>query len=135
MMQKKLGLLIPTTARVLVSYEHDNWKKHAAVTANQYKNGMAVYIGCGLEQSVLKKVLTYFLTQSRVEIPKENYPVILRKGYNNLGHIVTYYLNYSNQEQQVVYEGAAAVELLSGKKISSTETMTLPPWGVCILES
>ena len=28
-----------------------------------------------------------------------------------------------------------AVELLSGKKISSTETMTLPPWGVCILES
>ena len=66
---------------------------------------------------------------------KYRFPIIVKRGFNGDGKEIIYYLNYSEKEQTVSYEGNDAVLLLpEEKKISSGETFLLPPWGVEIAE-
>ena len=47
----------------------------------------------------LKAVLTEALNSAEVEIPEYSWPVIVRKGINDLNKCVRYILNYSAEEQ------------------------------------
>lgn len=129
-----MELLMPQEAEVLASYDHYNWKEYAAITKNHYRKGTAIYIGCMTDDNTLKAVLTEALNSAEVEIPEYSWPVIIRKGTNDLGKCVRYILNYSAEEQNVVYHGADGTELFSEESMQDGDTVTVLPWNVKIIE-
>ena len=129
-----MELLMPQEAEVLASYDHYNWKEYAAITKNHYRKGTAIYIGCMTDDNTLKAVLTEALNSAEVEIPAYSWPVIIRKGTNDLGKCVRYILNYSAEEQNVVYHGADGTELFSEESVQDGDTVTVLPWNVKIIE-
>lgn len=129
-----MELLMPQEAEVLASYDHYNWKEYAAITKNHYRKGTAIYIGCMTDDNTLKAVLTEAFNSAEVEIPEYSWPVIIRKGTNDLGKCVRYILNYSAEEQNVVYHGADGTELFSEESVQDGDTVTVLPWNVKIIE-
>ena len=129
-----MELLMPQEAEVLASYDHYNWKEYAAITKNHYGKGTAIYIGCMTDNNTLKAVLTEALNSAEVEIPEYSWPVIVRKGTNDLGKCVRYILNYSAEEQNVVYHGADGTELFSEESVQERDTVTVLPWNLKIVE-
>ena len=129
-----MELLMPQEAEVLASYDHYNWKEYAAITKNHYGKGTAIYIGCMTDDNTLKAVLTEAFNSAEVEIPEYSWPVIVRKGTNDLGKCVRYILNYSAEEQNVVYHGADGTELFSEESVQDGESITVLPWNLKIVE-
>ena len=129
-----MELLMPQEAEVLASYDHYNWKEYAAITKNHYGKGTAIYIGCMTDDNTLKAVLTEALNSAEVEIPEYSWPVIIRKGINDLNKCVRYILNYSAEEQNVIYHGANGTELFSEESVQDGDTVTVLPWNLKIVE-
>ena len=129
-----MELLMPQEAEVLASYDHYNWKEYAAITKNHYGKGTAIYIGCMTDDNTLKAVLTEALNSAEVEIPEYSWPVIVRKGINDLDKCVRYILNYSAEEQNVIYHGANGTELFSEESVQDGDTVTVLPWNLKIVE-
>lgn len=129
-----MELLEAGEAEALAFYDHYNWKRYAAATKNSYGKGKAFYLGCMTDQGTLEKILTEFFKDAAVEMPEERFPVILRKGKNDFGNTVRFYLNYSAKEQAVNYRFLAGRELLSGAKVKSQSGFFIPAWGVKIVE-
>ena len=130
-----MELLIPEGAEVLASYDHYNWNRYAAVTRNHCEKGYAYHIGCMTEEGFLKKVFMRALEDAGIRRETEcEFPLIVRKGVNDLGKTVRFYLNYSGQEQAEVPVCADGRDLLSGDEIRKEERMTIPAWGLRIVE-
>ena len=129
-----MELLMPQEAEVLASYDHYNWKEYAAITKNHYGKGTAIYIGCMTDDNTLKAVLTEALNSAEVEIPEYSWPVIVRKGINDLNKCVRYILNYSAEEQNVIYHGANGTGLFSEESVQDGDTVTVLPWNLKIVE-
>ena len=129
-----MELLVPESAEILATYDHYNWKAYAAITRNHYGKGQAVYIGCMTDEDTLKAVYKAVLMQANVEIPEYQYPVIVRKGTNNFGKTVRYFLNYSAVELEVPYDYKNGTELLEGVQVENESALRLPAWGVKIIE-
>lgn len=129
-----MELLIPEGAEVLASYEHYNWKDYAAVTKNHYGKGTAVYLGCMTDNGTLKAVMQDVLREQKVDLSEYSYPIIVRKGTNDFGKKVKYFLNYSAEAKKVPYTYEDGVELLSGRRIAAQEMLEIPAWGVKIIE-
>lgn len=129
-----MELLVSEGAEVLASYEHYNWKDYAAITRNHYGKGQAVYIGCMTDEETLKSVYKAVLPEADVEIPEYHYPIIVRKGTNDLGKTVRYFLNYSAVELEMPYDYKTGVELSENAEIESGGALRIPAWGVKIVE-
>lgn len=129
-------LLQPATAKVLATYDNPAWEQYAAVTENDYGRGKAWYLGCYFSPANLEGFVRTTLAEALPDIfPQgETFPVIIRRGYNAAGHKLTYYLNYSAQEQQAMHKGAPATELTTGQTVGTNEAVKLLPWGVKITE-
>ena len=129
-----MELLTADGAEVLASYEHYNWKDYAAITRNHYGKGQAVYIGCMTDEDTLKAVYKAVLPEAGVEIPEYHYPIIVRKGTNDLGKTIRYFLNYSAVELEMPYEYKNGEELLENTSVEKGATLQMPAWGVKIVE-
>ena len=129
-----MELLVSEGAEVLASYEHYNWKDYAAITRNHYGKGQAVYIGCMTDEETLKSVYKAVLPEAGVEIPEYHYPIIVRKGLNNLGKTVCYFLNYSGMELEMPYDYKNGIELLENTAVEKGAALQIPAWGVKIVE-
>ena len=129
-----MELLVSEGAEVLASYEHYNWKDYAAITRNRYGKGQAVYIGCMTDEETLKSVYKAVLPEADVEISEYHYPIIVRKGTNDLGKTVRYFLNYSGVELEMPYNYKNGVELLENIAIENAAAFQMPAWGVKIVE-
>lgn len=129
-----MELLEPDSAEVLAFYDHYNWKSYAAVTKNEYGKGKAVYVGCMTSKTVLERLLDDLFKEAGVERAGERFPVIVRKGKNDFGRTVRFYLNYSAQRQTADCGPSDSRELLSGRELKRRETFVIEPWGVKILE-
>ena len=129
-----MELLVPEGAEVLASYEHYNWKDYAAITRNHYGKGQAVYIGCMTDEETLKSVYKAVLPEAGVEIPEYHYPIIVRKGTNDLGKTVRYFLNYSAVELEMPYDYKNGTELLESTAVENGIVLQMPAWGVKIVE-
>lgn len=116
-----------------ISYQQFTFLKNIGLSGSII-NGTAIYIGCMTDNNTLKAVLTEALNSAEVEIPEYSWPVIVRKGTNDLGKCVRYILNYSAEEQKVVYHGADGTELFSEESVQDGETVTVLPWNVKIIE-
>jgi beta-galactosidase len=129
-----MELLIPEGATVLASYDHYNWKDYAAVTKHHFGEGTGVYIGCMTDKKLLEKILQNVLSQAEVELPEEHFPVIIRKGTNDLGKTVRFYLNYSDKPQSVKYKYADGIDLLNDTTVNENNFISVEPWGLNIIE-
>lgn len=129
-----MELLVSEGAEVLASYEHYNWKDYAAITRNHYGKGQAVYIGCMTDEETLKSVYKAVLPEADVEIPEYHYPIIVRKGFNDLGKTVCYFLNYSGMELEMPYDYKNGIELLENTAVENGTALQMPAWGVKIVE-
>ena len=129
-----MELLVSEGAEVLASYEHYNWKDYAAITRNHYGKGQAVYIGCMTDEETLKSVYKAVLPEAGVEIPVYHYPIIVRKGLNDLGKTVCYFLNYSGMELEMPYDYKNGIELLENTAVENGTALQMPAWGVKIVE-
>ena len=129
-----MELLEPDSAEVLAFYDHYNWKSYAAVTKNEYGKGKAVYVGCMTGNTVLERLLDDLLKEAGVERAGERFPVIVRKGKNDFGRTIRFYLNYSAQRQTADCGPSDSRELLSGRELKRRETFVIEPWGVKILD-
>lgn len=123
-------------AKVLASYDNPAWQSYAAVTENPYGKGRAWYLGCYFSPDHLEQFVREVVVKALPAIRphEEVFPRIIRSGYNESGHRLTYYLNYSAQQQSFVYAGEAAMELTTGREVSYGERLVLEPWGVQIVE-
>ncbi|WP_099469905.1 beta-galactosidase [Konateibacter massiliensis] len=131
-----MELLKPTTAKVIASYDHENWKRYAATTQNQYGKGIATYLGCKVSDEALKSLLMMCLKQAGIwnyenEISNQ---CVIRKGMNEEGKEILYYLNHRNIPVSLKYQGNDAASLLDGKHIENGQELTIDKWGVVILE-
>ena len=129
-----MELLVSEGAEVLASYEHYNWKDYAAITRNHYGKGQAVYIGCMTDEETLKSVYKAVLPEAGVEIPEYHYPIIVRKGLNDLGKTVCYFLNYSGMELEMPYDYKNGIDLLENTAVENGTALQMPAWGVKIVE-
>ena len=137
MVQEFMELLIPTTAKVLASYAHPAWKNYAAVTGNNYGKGYAVYVGCMTSNTILEQILFHVLENTNLLEEREivQFPVIVRKGINDFGKTVQYYLNYSWEKQTVLYTHKEGMNLLTQNKVSTGTYLEIEPWDLQIIES
>ena len=66
--------------------------------------------------------------------PPLHFPLIARGGRNRAGKAVRYLFNYSGLRRSLHWFGGPATELVGGKPIAPEEEISLPPWGLAILE-
>ena len=155
--QEFMELLQPIDATSLIKYDHPSWRKYSAVTTNKYINGTAVYIGCDVSDKLLRRIFRMVAGELHIarssdgalaggvtvtdnhgfsELIKaiHDSPVIVKKGINDFGKEIVYYLNYSGKTASFIYEGTAGTDLLTGKEYSDMEKMELKPWNLAIVE-
>ena len=130
-----MELITPTTAKVLLRYDHPEWGNYAAVTRNRYGLGTATYIGCMTSSTMVGSVLKSSVKEAGLwsEDQELSFPLIVKKGTNQDGRIVRYYFNYSGSEVVFTNPHEMGKELLSGSEVGAKETLALEPWGVRIV--
>ncbi len=130
-----MELLIPDGAQTLSFYGHYNWNKYAAVTRNRYGKGYGYYVGCMTDEVLLTRIFTKALEDAGIFGGGEGgFPLIVRKGINDFGKNVYFYLNYSHREQEVQYAHKDGTELLTKASVKTGEKVSVPVWGVKIIE-
>lgn len=112
-----MELLLPDTAETLAFYDHPHWGDCAAITGNRFGQGYAAYLGCYTDADVLKKLLGFLCEKSGIAREEAVYPLIVKRGTNDLQKEITYYFNYSEEPQETVYHGKDARVLLSGHEV------------------
>ncbi len=132
--EKVMELVNPEGCETLVSYVHPSWGRFAAVTQNHYGKGEAIYLGCYGSDAFLAAVIRKAAEDAGIELQKEQFPVILRKGTNAEGRKITYLMNYSATEQKVSCP-ADGTELTGGETpVKAGEELTIEPWNLLIVE-
>ena len=132
--ERVMELLNPEGCETLVSYVHPSWGRFAAVTRNFYGKGEAIYLGCFGSNAFLAAVIRRAAEDAGIELPREQFPLIIRKGENKDGRKITYILNYSANEQRVSCP-ADGIELTHGmKSVQRGQELTLRPWDLAITE-
>jgi beta-galactosidase len=53
---------------------------------------------------------------------------------NRLGKRIHYYFNYSSEGKSFAYPLAVGTDLLTGSTIAHSQSLTLKPWDVAIVE-
>ncbi len=129
-----LEFLQPTTAQILAEYEDSQWYDNVAITVNHFGKGKAVYVGCHVDEKSLMKIIEkIFEDQFNYDLSKYQFPIIVKKGKNDFGKLVTYLLNYSDHTQQVVAE-QSGLDLRNGRQILEGQLLSIASWDVIILE-
>jgi beta-galactosidase len=134
--EKWMELIVPTTAKVLATYNHPAWGKYAAVTENKFGKGIATYIGCGTNSATTGKILEHALKGANLWGADQalHFPLITKTGRNQQGKLVHYYFNYSATPKTFSYPHGKGKALLSGESSDPQTSITLPAWGFQIIE-
>ncbi len=127
-----MELVNPDTAQTLASYDHYNWKRYAAVTRNRYGKGSATYLGCFTSDAYLREILSDTLKKAGIWNREQEveFPVVIKKGINDFGKEVIYFLNYSKDPQEIVYWGGEARDLFTGRKVHEGEAIDIGAWSL-----
>jgi beta-galactosidase len=128
--------IIPETAQALAHYDHPFYGRYPALTRNKYGAGTVTYEGTFLSEKLQEKVLLDVLKLADLVGPDQQLAASVRvkHGVNAAGKNLHYYLNYSSQNQTFTYPYAAGVDLLTRKSIEKSQSVTLAPWDLVIVE-
>lgn len=135
-----MELLQPSSAETLAFYEHPHWGAYAAVTYNRFGQGSAAYAGCYFEQSLLKDLLRFLCREAGISLPETAFPVIIKRGINEAGREIIYFLNYSDDIRTVTYRGRdcrllIAADTIKKEFVKDGDAITLPGWDFVVLET
>jgi beta-galactosidase len=131
-----MELLTPTTATTVARYHHPVWGKYAAVVRNNYGAGEVTYVGFMPGDAMVEKIVEECVKRAGLWGPQQalHFPTIMRSGLLSDGHPVHYLLNYSAAPAQIVYRLPQGKNLLSGEVVSQNGSVSLPAWGVAVIE-
>ena len=131
-----MELLTPTTATTVARYHHAVWGKYAAVVRNNYGKGEVTYVGFMPGDALAEKIVEECVKRAGLWGPQQalHFPTIMRSGVLSDGHPVHYLLNYSAAPAQIVYSLPQGKNLLSGEVVPQNGTVSLPAWGVAVIE-
>ena len=128
-----MELLMSEGAETVLSYQHPNWKKYAAVTHHAYGKGEAWYIGCMFEEKYLQQLFARILGENGIHAAApEQFPVIVREGINEKGEKIRFYLNYAWEEQKIKVSEKFSTVL--GTADEEHREVSLGSWDVCIIK-
>ena len=128
-----MELLMSEGAETVLSYQHSNWKKYAAVTRHAYGKGEAWYIGCMFEEKYLQQLFARILGENGIHAAApEQFPVIVREGINEKGEKIRFYLNYAWEEQKIKVSEKFSTVL--GTADEEHREVSLGSWDVCIIK-
>jgi beta-galactosidase len=128
--------LMPEHAKPLAFYDHPFFGRWPAITENQYGSGSLLYEGTylsdGLQLAILRDALKEAgLADSDSPLPAGVHAV---NGIDRLGKRLHYYFNYSGSPVSFAYSHAAGKELLTDKPVTTSQSVTLEPWNLAIVE-
>ncbi len=128
--------IIPETAKPLAFYDHRYFEKYPAVTINNYGNGTLLYEGTMVSDAIQEKIIRQELDRAGLMTPDQelHWPLITKSGKNEAGNTIRYYYNYSSEPALFEYPYKNGTELISGKKVTNNENLTIAPWDVLIIE-
>ena len=136
-----MELITCDTAVPVLKYSHPAYERYAAAAAkNQYGNGSTLYFGTMFENDeLLESVLLSFLHETGfsggdLSSDAPHYPLIIKRGINDSGKELCYYLNYSKDPVSVTHHGKNGVELISEAAIVCGDKIDLGGWGVAVVE-
>ena len=135
-----MELITCDTAVPVLKYSHPAYERYAAATKNQYGNGSTLYFGTMFENDeLLESVLLSFLHETGfsggdLSSDAPHYPLIIKRGINDSGKELCYYLNYSKDPVSVTHHGKNGVELISETAIVCGNKIDLGGWGVAVVE-
>ena len=128
-----MELLMSEGAETVLSYQHSNWKKYAAVTRHAYGKGEAWYIGCMFEEKYLQQLFVRILGENGIHAAApEQFPVIVREGINEKGENIRFYLNYAWEEQ--IIKVSEKFSTVLGTADEEHREVSLGSWDVCIIK-
>ena len=135
-----MELITCDTATPVLKYSHPAYERYAAAAKNRYGNGSALYFGTMFENNeLLESVLLSFLHEAGfsggdLSSDAPHYPLIVKRGVNDLGKELCYYLNYSKDPVSVTHRGKDGIELISETSIVCGDKIDLGGWGVAVVE-
>lgn len=135
-----MELITCDTAVPVLKYSHPAYERYAAAAKNQYGNGSTLYFGTMFENDeLLESVLLSFLHEAGfsggdLSSDAPHYPLIIKRGINDSGKELCYYLNYSKDPVSVTHHGKNGVELISEAAIVCGDKIDLGGWGVAVVE-
>lgn len=122
------------TGDILCTYEHPAWGGIPAVTRNHFENGEAVYLACRFDQNALEVLLKKLFSDWGIVLPQADFPVVIRRGINQAGKEITYYMNFSEHTQKVILP-QDGTELFSDTAVTKDTELILEKWDVKIIEN
>ena len=89
------------------------------------------------EKELLKNILKEAMKEAGVRpaSSSEGFPVIVRKGINQMGKEIVYIFNYSGQNRTASCPEGRYRELLTERDYFAGEDIVLDKWGFVILEA
>lgn len=135
-----MELITCDTATPVLKYSHPAYERYAAAAKNRYGNGSSLYFGTMFENNeLLESVLLSFLHEAGfsggdLSSDAPHYPLIVKRGVNDLGKELCYYLNYSKDPVSVTHRGKDGIELISDTVIVCGDKIVLGGWGVVVVE-
>ena len=135
-----MELITCDTAVPVLKYSHPAYERYAPAAKNQYGNGSTLYFGTMFENDeLLESVLLSFLHETGfsggdLSSDAPHYPLIIKRGINDSGKELCYYLNYSKDPVSVTHHGKNGVELISETAIVCGNKIDLGGWGVAVVE-
>ena len=135
-----MELITCDTAVPVLKYSHPAYERYAAAAKNQYGNGSTLYFGTMFENDeLLESVLLSFLHETGfsggdLSSDAPHYPLIVKRGINDAGKELCYYLNYSKDPVSVTHRGKDGIELVSETSIVCGDKIDLGGWGVAVVE-
>ena len=129
-------MLILEGAQPLAYYDDPFFGKYPAITQNHFGSGTLTYEGTVLSDTLQTKVLLKVLQMAGLTGPDQELapPVHVKHGTNRNGRTIHYYMNYSSDSQTFKYPYKLGEDLLTKMTVAPSQTVTLKPWDLAILE-
>ena len=131
-----VDMVIPDAAQALAFYDHPFFGRYPAITRNHFGKGTLTYEGTVLSDKLQESLLRDTLQLAGLSGPDQTAPapVRIKHGVNRSGKSIHYYLNYSSSMQTLKYAYGAGSELLTQSAMAPSQTLTLKPWDLAIIE-
>jgi beta-galactosidase len=103
---------------------------------NTYGKGEVTYVGFMPGDVLAEKIVEECVKRAGLWGPQQDlhFPTIMRSGVLSDGHPVHYLLNYSAASAQITYPLPQGKNLLSGEAVPENGAVSLPAWGVAVIE-
>jgi len=128
--------LTPEHAQPRAWYDHPFFGRWPAITENHYGSGTLLYEGTYLSDTLQKHLLLDVLKEIALAGPDQQLPasVWVRHGVNRFGKRLHYYFNYSSDAKSFAYSYSAGKDLLTGNAVGHSQSISIKPWDVAIVE-